>query len=268
MTLKRSHIITGSGVIAALLCCAFSFVILRKQKTDALPFTERQTRTPSPQFEAVRYWTIEGQQTTDKWSFIGYSDTGLAVLAQYGRRPIGVEPTRLSIDDISHLQTFYAYATTNGSFTQEGFNLFGAESSFYFKVRSMWLTGDKDGVLTIAKDRLRHDENDLAGLLLKAEYQGEFLQLLESSNTLRRVINIGTQYKGTNFAEYLSLLEFDMEVLGYFITNYPPDEYEKDKAKAYLAGKIMTCDGMLLALEKDGYFGNDCKKSGPTDGNK
>lgn len=62
-----------------------------------------------------------------------------------------------------------------------------AQTNFYQQVSSMWFSGDKRGVLDIANQRLAQNSNDIAGLLLKLEYETEFLQLDNMTNTMAKI---------------------------------------------------------------------------------
>ena len=129
-----------------------------------------------------------------------------------------------------------------------------AQSSFYKRVSTMWYAGDSQGVLEIANQRLAHNSNDLAGLLLKFQWHGEHLQFAGMHYTMSQVLEVGATYPGTNFAkEYPSLRE-GYEMLIPIIRNYPLDEYAKDILKTNIPCRTMDCDAALKALQDDGYF--------------
>ena len=120
----------------------------------------------------------------------------------------------------------------------------------------MWYSGNKTGVLSIAEQRLQQNTNDIAGLLLKLEYEVEFLQLSNVTNTMRQALIAGETFAGTNFTQVYPVLQADYEVMKIVVTNYPPDELAADQAKSSIAGKTMSCDAAIKALQDDGYFGD------------
>jgi hypothetical protein len=130
------------------------------------------------------------------------------------------------------------------------------QTNFYEQVSSMWYSGNKTGVLSIAEQRLQQNTNDIAGLLLKLEYEVEFLQLSNVTNTMRQALIAGETFAGTNFTQVYPVLQADYEVMKIVVTNYPPDELAADQAKSSIAGKTMSCDAAIKALQDDGYFGD------------
>jgi hypothetical protein len=129
-----------------------------------------------------------------------------------------------------------------------------AQMNFHQQVSSMWFAGDKQGVIDIANQRLAQNTNDIAGLLLKLEYETEYLQLNNMTNSMARILDVGSIYAGTNFAQVYSTLEASYEVMKQVVTNYPPDEYTADLTKTNALGKTMSCDAEIKALQDDGYF--------------
>lgn len=128
------------------------------------------------------------------------------------------------------------------------------QTNFYQQVSSLWYSGQKTNVLNIAEQRLQQNTNDIAGLLLKLEYEVEILQLSNATNTLERVLAVSGSFSGTNFARVYPTLQADYQVLKSVVTNYPPDELAADQAKTNMVGKTMSCDAAIKALQDDGYF--------------
>jgi hypothetical protein len=129
-----------------------------------------------------------------------------------------------------------------------------AQTNFYQQVSSMWFSGDKRGVLDIANQRLAQNSNDIAGLLLKLEYETEFLQLDNMTNTMAKIISVGSTFSGTNFSKVFPVIEASYEIMKQVVTNYPPAEYASDLTKTNVTGKTMSCDAEIKALQDDGYF--------------
>ena len=129
-----------------------------------------------------------------------------------------------------------------------------AQSSFYARVSTMWYAGDSQGVLDIANQRLAHNSNDLAGLLLKFEWQGEHLDFLGMDQTMSNVLKVGATHPGTNFAKAFPSLCDGYEMLKPIMANYPLDDYAKDILKTNIPGRRLSVDAALKALQDDGYF--------------
>ena len=68
-----------------------------------------------------------------------------------------------------------------------------AQTNFYTNVTNLWYQGGeaRSNVLTIANARLATNTNDIAGLILKAHYHVEFLEVAAISNAFLRVIQVG-----------------------------------------------------------------------------
>ena len=128
------------------------------------------------------------------------------------------------------------------------------QTNFYEQVSSMWYSGNKTGVLSIAEQRLQQNTNDMAGLILKMDYQIEFVELDAVSNTMQRVIDVGSQVATTHFAAAFSLVQSDINHLLQMLPLYPTNEIAADIAKASIANKPLTSGYAIKALQDDGYF--------------
>lgn len=128
------------------------------------------------------------------------------------------------------------------------------QTNFYEEVSSMWYSGNKNGVLSIAEQLLQQDTNDIAGLILKMDYQIEFVELNAVSNTMQRVLDVGSQITTTNFAAAFLLVQADINHLLHMLPLYPTNEIAADIAKASIANKPLTSGYAIKALQNDGYF--------------
>ena len=128
------------------------------------------------------------------------------------------------------------------------------QTNFYEQVSSQWYSGNKTGVLSIAEQRLQQNTNDIAGLILKMDYQIEFVELDTVSNTMKRVLDVGSQITTTNFAAAFSLVQSDINHLLQMLPLYPTNEIAADIAKASIANKPLTSGYAIKALQDDGYF--------------
>jgi len=140
--------------------------------------------------------------------------------------------------------------------TVVGGNAILAQTNFYTNVTNLWYQGYKTNVLEIANQRLNVNSNDIAGLILKAEYDLAFLELNVISNSFLRVIQIGDTIKTTNFMDCYEAARYSyLRTLDY-LAEHPmtPHQIQAEKPKAFLKYKEMAHDLLLEALLKDGYF--------------
>ena len=135
-----------------------------------------------------------------------------------------------------------------------------AQTNFYTNVTNLWYQGGefRTNVLTIANARLAANSNDIAGLILKAEYNLEFYNVGDISNSYLRVIQVGDTITTTNFVKDWQEEMSKASILGilddFAETPVTPQEIQKEKPKAFLKHKRMTHDSLIEALQKDGYF--------------
>ena len=132
-----------------------------------------------------------------------------------------------------------------------------AQTNFYTNVTNLWYQGHKSNVLEIAEQRLAANTDDIAGLILKAEYHFAFLEANNISNAYLRVIQAGDMITTTNFAGRYQKIS-KRSILGILDdlaeTPITPQEIQAEKPKAFLKHKRMAHDSLIEALQKDGYF--------------
>ena len=128
------------------------------------------------------------------------------------------------------------------------------QTNFTEQVLSLWYSGQKTNVLIIAEQRLQQNTNDIAGLILKMEYEIEYLQLDQATNTMDRVLQVGSTITSSNFAACYPKLEGSINHLKTMIPLYPPDELVADQGKCNISGKPLPSKDVLKALQDDGYF--------------
>jgi len=130
-----------------------------------------------------------------------------------------------------------------------------AQTNFYTNVTNLWYQGYKTNVLEIAEQRLNVNSNDIAGLILKAEYHFAFLEVSAISNAYLRVLQVGDTVATTNFAKrFVIERQYITDILDDF-TESPvtPDELLRDKPKANIIHKPLPTK-LIEALQEDGYF--------------
>ena len=135
-----------------------------------------------------------------------------------------------------------------------------SQTNFYTNVTNLWYQGgaSRSNVLAIANERLAANTNDIAGLILKAEYHFEFLEIESISNAYLRVIQVGdtitTPHFVKNWQEELSR-RFTLDILDV-VARVPltPQQIQAEKHKALLPCKPLPAAPLIEALQKDGYF--------------
>ena len=133
-----------------------------------------------------------------------------------------------------------------------------AQTNFYTNVTNLWYQGFKTNVLEIANARLAVNTNDIAGVILKAEYELEFYEGGNLSNAFLRVIQVGDTITTTNFVkdwvEGLSRKDF-LGLLDIMAENpLTPQQIQAEKHKAFINEKPLSSASLIEALQKDGYF--------------
>jgi len=133
-----------------------------------------------------------------------------------------------------------------------------AQTNFYTNVTNLWWKGYKSNVLNIANARLAINSNDIAGLILKAEYYFEFYEVENISNAYLRVMQVGDTITTTNFAKEWHAnksRERIIWILDDFSENpITAGEIVEGKQKALINEKPLPDAELLEALQKDGYF--------------
>ena len=133
-----------------------------------------------------------------------------------------------------------------------------AQTNFYTNVTNLWYQGYKSNVLAIADTRLAANSNDIAGLILKAEYHFAFLEVEAISNAYLRVLQVGDTITTTNFVKEWQedkSRERILWILDDFAENpMTLQEIQAEKPKALINEKPLPDADLIEALQKDGYF--------------
>lgn len=130
-----------------------------------------------------------------------------------------------------------------------------AQTNFYSTVTNLWFQGQKSNVLALANTRLSQNTNDIAGLILKAEYALEFYETENISNSFLRVIQIGDSITTTNFVRRFQVIRQDiLWLLDDFAENpVTEQEIQTERPKASINQKHLPAS-LIEALHMDGYF--------------
>ena len=132
-----------------------------------------------------------------------------------------------------------------------------AQTNFYTNVTNLWYQGYKTNVLEIAEQRLAANTDDIAGLILKAEYNFEFYEVNNLSNAYLRVIQVGDAITTPNFLKRYQ--EFSKERILAILDDFTEDPITtqgilEGKQKALINEKPLPAARLIEALQKDGYF--------------
>ena len=137
------------------------------------------------------------------------------------------------------------------------FLLLAEPPTFFSNVTNLWFQGHKSNVLAIVQERLACNSNDIAGAILKMEYDLEFLNLNEISNSIIRVDNILREVHTPNLINEQERFPFFLDkILTLFTNQEMYADLEADKAKALLPEKRMAFERMLSAVCLDGLITN------------
>lgn len=119
---------------------------------------------------------------------------------------------------------------------------------------NLWYTAQFSNVLAVANQRLAANTNDIAGVLMKASWDFEFLEPSDISNALARVIQVGNTCHLPSFTNVFETTKVDARLLLEIFPLEPPEERIADRAKRGLPGKVPHFISELKALDDDGYF--------------
>lgn len=129
-----------------------------------------------------------------------------------------------------------------------------AQTNFFHTVTNLWHHGHKSNVLEMANARLAQNTNDIAGLILKMEYNFEFLNVNTLSNDIGRVITAGAAIQTKSFREQYDFIVQALGVTLKTLEDYLPGELEADRQKSPPIHTPMTHEMLLELLYLDGYF--------------
>ena len=127
----------------------------------------------------------------------------------------------------------------------------------FVTVTNLWYEGHKSNVLAIAEQRLAANSNDFAGLVLKMEYDFEFIEASRISNDMLSVIGIAQGITNSNIKAHSGEIKMELEDFLNFLKNdYHPtaSELQEDKDKAIIIHKRMNFEDYLKWFHDDGLF--------------
>ena len=127
-------------------------------------------------------------------------------------------------------------------------------SSYYTTVTNEWWQGRQTNVLAMAESRLAANTNDIAGLLMKASYDFDFASSTTLSNTLVRVLSVGSSVTTPAFTNAFRLTSIDIRWTFKTLEAETPSEHASNMLKVTGPGHPMAYSDELKALDDDGYF--------------
>lgn len=119
---------------------------------------------------------------------------------------------------------------------------------------NLWYTAQHSNALAMANQRLAANSNDIAGVLMKASWDFEFLEPADLSNTLARVVQVGNTCHSPTFKNIFEITKVDARLLLDTFALEPLEEKIADRSKRGLSGKLPHYLEELKALDDDGYF--------------
>ena len=116
-----------------------------------------------------------------------------------------------------------------------------AQTDFHTNVTNLWYQGYKSNVLEIAEQRLSVNTNDIAGLILKAEYHLEFYELSAISNAYLRIVQVADMITTTNFVycwQERGRRQNLLDILDYMAENpRTPQQIQTESLKGFIKYK-------------------------------
>ena len=125
-------------------------------------------------------------------------------------------------------------------------------------VTNLWYEGRKSDVLAIGEQRLAVNSNDMAGIIIRMEYDLSFMNVENYSNGILRALEVSHTITNEHFAKgkfffEAALLDF-LDYVAQRRRQYSPEEEARERAKAAIVHKPMTYEIPLKALHDDGLF--------------
>ena len=124
-------------------------------------------------------------------------------------------------------------------------------------VTNLWYEGHKSNVLAIAEQRLAINSNDLAGLIIRMDYNTAFLNADCFSNDIAAVMSAANIASGAHLNQVKPLLFFSLtNTLEYLSKDFrlTADQLAAERQKGFIPGKPMENEDVLEALHDDGLF--------------
>lgn len=127
-------------------------------------------------------------------------------------------------------------------------------SACFNTVTNLWQTGQQSNVLAIANARLATNQNDIVGLVLKANYDFENVDRTTLTNTLNRVLTVGANVNTPIFTRAFLMTRLDISSTLKLLAKQTDEKRAEDirKCKAHPAPMPYLME--LYALDQDGWL--------------
>lgn len=128
-------------------------------------------------------------------------------------------------------------------------------STEYAAITNAWYSQGASNLLVLAEARLATNQNDIAGLLMKASYDFDCSDRTVLSNSLQRILDVGPTVDLPVFKKVFAVIT-RMDIASTFRTlaRETPEKHAADRAKMSRRKHPMAYALELHALEKDGFF--------------
>ena len=129
-----------------------------------------------------------------------------------------------------------------------------SNTPFSDNVNSLWLSGKKTDVLAIANQRLQSNPNDLAGLLLKMQYQMAFFDVLGFKDSIPKVLTVGESIHTPLFSAAFGNSRYGLAYIQQNVPAYSAQEISSESTKGNINGKPLEFLEILQYAETDGLI--------------
>ena len=126
---------------------------------------------------------------------------------------------------------------------------------FSNEIHLMWLDGEKQEVLEIARERLKTNPDDIVGIVLTLQHHMAFFDLPNLKKMTARFIEIGDKIATPHFSRAYPENKMILAMVSVLMPEYSPEEAEEESAKGNIVGKPMELFELLQAAEADGWVG-------------
>lgn len=130
-------------------------------------------------------------------------------------------------------------------------------SPYFDNITNLWAQAQHSNVLTLANQRLVANSNDVAGVLMKASWDFIFAGPVELSNSMNRVLSVGSTIKTPSFTNVFEITKIDIVWLNNYLSCEDPSDRAANIEKATQRGRMPHYIEELKALDDDGYFDNN-----------
>lgn len=128
-------------------------------------------------------------------------------------------------------------------------------SQEYATITNTWQTLGASNLLVLAEARLATNQNDIAGLLMKASYDFDYADKVTLSNSLQRILDVGPTVDLLTFKTIFTVMtRRDIASTFRVLARETPEKHAADREKMRRRKHPMAYAPELHALEKDGFF--------------